>query len=223
MTNERNNPQPPNPPQPPPQEPKPTEAEVIASLLGMPAALLTDMEPKTLQLLLAIKASEGKSNNLSGEQLAAMVSNAVAEAVRVMREPTPEEKAKQDEEQKRIMQARINAAAQGKQVADMIRQEQEQCQHVKPNGDHTWRGQTHSDGWAEVKCIRCLTRFRVRPTPTMMQQGLNLDQIRGLTIEHLKAWSRNSKRIDEHVEATKRQTATIAPFAEVEEEAIKGL
>lgn len=222
MTNERNT-QPANPPNPPPEEPKkPTEAEVIASLLGMPANLLTDMEPKTLQLLLALKATEGK-NHLSGEQFAQMVSNAVTEAVRVMREPTPEEKAKQGEEQKRIMQARLNAAAAGKQVSDMIRQEQEQCTHMKPNNDHTWRGQTHSDGWAEVKCIRCLTRFRVRPTPTMMSQGLNLDQIKGLTIEHLRAWSRNSKRIDEHVEATKRQTDTIHPFAGIEEEAIKGL
>lgn len=142
------------------------------------------LDPKTVQLLSALLAAQQQQNLVL-----------MREMVLELRKPSEDEQKKIDAERERQKQRAINAARQGEAVDAMIEAQKASCQHLKPNGDHTWRGQVHSNGWAEIKCQRCLTTFRVKPLPEHMASGLNLDQVKGLTIEHLKAWERQSAQI----------------------------
>jgi hypothetical protein len=166
----------PNQPQQPGQPPRQGVAPEAAFEAG-------SVEPMTLQNLLAMVAEMGRT--MATE----------------LRKPSPDEQAKLDAEINRIKQARLHSAEQGKLVAAQEAMNQRNCQHLKPNGKHTFRGQVHSDGWAEIKCIRCLVTFRVRPLPEHVAQGLQLENVQGLTIQHLQAWQANSAQIDARLKA----------------------
>jgi hypothetical protein len=184
-------------------EPTQPKAEQAAASGDVNAAqqLLNDkmaasgIDPDTLQLLMQMTAVMAKTMAVE------------------LRKPTEEEQKKLDAEMQRIKNQRIQAAAQGKAIADQIRAEQSACGHVKPNGEHTFRGQVHSNGWAEIRCQRCQKAYRVRPTTEMMASGLNLSDIKGLTEAHLLSWSQNSPKIDEAQRQMQQQQQTTNPFA----------
>ena len=124
---------------------------------------------------------------------------AVREMAIELRRPSPEEEEKKKLERERQMQNRLQAAEDGKRIKATIAAEQASCGHVKPNGMHTFGGQVYSDGWAVIKCVRCMLAFRVRPLPQHVSQGLQLEQIRGLTVDHLQRWSEQSPIIDKRI------------------------
>lgn len=174
------------PPNVPPQTPPLTSPQDVLASAGL--------DSKTVQVLMAMMREQQK-NFLEG----------IAE----LRKPTAEEAEKSEKVKERLLQARKNAAAQGAAVEAQIRSEQSRCQHMKPDGQHTFRGQVHSDNWAEVKCVRCLIRFRVKPLPQMIASGMNLDQMPGLTIEHLKSWAKQSARIERELSAVATRQARL--------------
>lgn len=130
---------------------------------------------------------------------------AVTEAVRAMREPTPEEAEAKSKEIERIRRQRLNAAEIGKQTEAQLKADQANCQHLKPNNDHTFRGAVHSDGWATIRCIRCLKEWRVKPMPEHISQGLNLGDIKNVTVQILDNWAKNSEMIARKLEMQEAQ------------------
>jgi hypothetical protein len=176
------------------------------------------MTPQQLQDLM--KGLAGAQSTANAEQQAKLIVDAVTLAVGEMRKPSPDEQKKQEAERERLLNARKQAAEAGKMEVAMIKQQQTQCQHQKPNGEHTFRGIVHSNGWAVIKCQRCYIQFTVRPLPDHIQNGLNLGDIRGLTVEHLKAWEANSQKIDAQIRKSQEamagmstQFASMAPAA----------
>lgn len=164
-------------------------------------ALLNDklaasgIDPDTLQLLMQMTAVMAKTMAVE------------------LRKPTEDEQKKLDAELQRIKNQRIQAAELGRSEAKQIRDTQAACGHIKPNGEHTFRGQVHGDGWAEIRCQRCQKTYRVRPTTEMMASGLNLGDIKGLTEAHLHAWSQNSAQIAEVQRKASQQQQSVNPFA----------
>lgn len=187
--------QPTQPSPAPPGVPSPdkTPQQVAQELLQARVPQTAGIDPATLQILMQ------------------MMMPAVAEMARTMaielRKPTPEEAQKIEAEKDRILNARKAAAASGALETAVIKQQQAQCPHMKPNGAHTFRGQVHSNGWATIKCQRCLRPFVVRPLPEHIQNGLNLSDITGLTVQHLEAWQANSKQIDEQLRKSQEAMA----------------
>jgi Sec-independent protein translocase protein TatA len=191
-----NQPQPQQPQQPGQQPPKQGVAPDVpfdTSDMGVAARMVNEripagmVDPATLQVLMSL--------------MIPAITESVRASIQEFKKPTPDEQAKLDAEINRIKEARIRAAEQGKAIAAQEAATQRNCQHVKPNGKHTFRGQVHSDGWAEIKCIRCLVTFRVRPLPEHVAQGLRLEDVQGLTIQHLQAWQANSAQIDARLKA----------------------
>lgn len=129
-------------------------------------------------------------------RMAAMIAAAVSQTVAELRKPSAEEQARADKEREAQKQRALNAAQMGKAVDDMIKAQQAGCGHTKPNGDHTFRGQVHADGWATIRCVRCLVEFRVKPLPAHIASGLNLQDVKGLRIEHLITWQEQSLNIE---------------------------
>jgi hypothetical protein len=169
-----------------------TQDPTTAEQLLKSKATLSGIDPDTLQMLMSMVGEMGRT--IATE----------------LRKPTEEEQRKIDAENKRIQQQRIQAAASGKAVEDAIRREQESCGHIKPNGEHTWGGQVHSDGWAQITCQRCVKRYRVRPLPEMIAQGLNLSNVPGLTEAHLIQWSKQSAAIDAKLAEVARAQAAMS-------------
>lgn len=182
-------------------EPTQPKAEQAAATGDVNAAkeLLNDrlaasgIDPDTMQLLM---------------QMTAMMGKTMAEE---LRKPSPEEEKKLKAELERVKNQRIRAAEDGRAIAARVHAEQAACGHVKPNNEHTWRGQVHADGWAEIRCQRCQKSYHVRPTAEMVSAGLNLHEIKGLTEAHLKAWADNSEKIDAHYRNVQQQH--VNPFA----------
>lgn len=152
-----------------------------------------------------MKAMQEQNMAMMSQLIAQAVAQAVTTAVAEYRKPSPEEQAVIDADKKRIMQARINAAKQGEAVQAALDAQQAGCSHTKPNGEHKFRGQVNSDGWAVIRCQQCLIEFRVRPLPQHVAQGLSLHEVKGLTIEHLRAWEANSKEIDKRLREKEAQ------------------
>jgi hypothetical protein len=157
-------------------------------------ALLTDkvkasaIDPDTLQMLMAFTALLGKE----------------------LRKPSLKEEKEEAEKLKRQREASLRAAEDGARDKATIEAYQGICTHFKDNGDHLWRGQPHGTGeWAVVRCQRCLLQYRVRCTPQMVQSGLNLDQIRGLTRERIQKWADDSAAIDIRLREAGKQMAEI--------------
>lgn len=178
------------PPQGAPAQPSPQQqaADLLQARLGE----LQGLDPKALQVIMSLMLP------VVGEMGRTMAMTMATE----LRKPSPEEQATVEKEMERLKQARLRAAEAGKLVADTIRDQQKRCQHLKPNGDHTFRGQVHASGWAQIKCQRCLVSFNVRPLPEHIANGLNLSEIRGLTVDHLRAWQANSAEIDRRIKAS---------------------
>lgn len=130
-------------------------------------------------------------------------------AVAEMRKPSEEEQKKIDAELARIKNARIQAAKTGEMEANIIKQQRAGCGHIKPNGMHTFGGQVFSNGWAVIKCQRCYVEFNVRPLPEQIASGLNLQDIKGLTIEHLRTWEKNSEAIDRKLNENARRMSRL--------------
>jgi hypothetical protein len=199
---------PPNAQTPPQQPPKP---EVSPE---QQAKILADagLDPKLLQALMYLMREQNKT---------------FMEGIAELRKPSAAEAEKEEKEKARILQARKNAAEQGAAVEAQIRAEQASCTHMKPNGAHTFRGQCHSDGWAEIKCVRCLLRFRVKPLPEHIAQGLNLEDVPGLDVAILTAWAKNSRKIERQLndaalkQAQAQQSIRVVP--EKEDVAIRGI
>jgi hypothetical protein len=189
--------QPPQQPlQPPPQEAPPQEA---------PVSVGNAFNIQQLQEFMKLLVDGNRQ----------MIADAVSAAVIAANQPTPEEAAKTEEDRKRLLNARKQAARAGEIEAETIRQQQAGCAHLKPNGNHTFRGQIHSDGWATVRCIRCLKEWRVKPLPQHIANGgvLDLGDIPGLTVTHLDNWVKQSDRIEKTMNAAEAQmrkaTATL--------------
>jgi hypothetical protein len=189
-------PQQPNQPQQPGQPPRQGVAPDVpfdTGDMGVAARMVNEripagmVDPATLQVLMSL--------------MIPAITESVRASIQEFKKPSPEEQAKLDAEINRIKDARVRSAEQGKLIAAQEAMNQRNCQHLKPNGKHTFRGQVHSDGWAEIKCIRCLVTFRVRPLPEHVAQGLQLENVQGLTIQHLKAWQANSAQIDARLKA----------------------
>lgn len=185
---------------PEPTQPKAEQAAASGDV-NTAQALLNDklaasgIDPDTLQLLMQMTAVMAKTMAVE------------------LRKPTEEEQKKLDAEMQRIKNQRIQAAELGRAEAQQIKDTQAACGHSKPNGEHTFRGQVHADGWAEIRCQRCIKTYRVRPTTEMMASGLNLGDIKGLTEAHLHAWSINSTKIEEAQRAARQQQQSVNPFA----------
>lgn len=156
------------------------------------------IDPEVLQLLMAVVA---KSTETTARTI-----------VQEMKKPTEAEQKKIDNEIEKQKRRALNAAAIGAQVAAIERAEQSRCGHSKPNGRHTWRGQAHSNGTVFVQCMRChKPYFDLVATPDMLQSGVNLDEIQGLTEEHLRKWKENSPAIAAHF--AQQVTKQFSPFA----------
>lgn len=168
---------------PPPDAPAPekTPQQIAQEMLAAKMQGI-QLDPATLQVLMALMMP------VVGEMGRAIATE--------LRKPSPEEEKKLLAEQERIRNQRIAAAKAGELEASIIKSQQSSCPHIKPNGQHTFRGQVHSNGWALIRCIRCQLPFTVRPLPEHVQNGLNLDMIPGLTAEHLRAWQAQSDKID---------------------------
>lgn len=166
--------------QPPPE----SQAKSILETSGL--------DPKTIQVLMALMSEQSKT---------------FMQGIAELRKPSEEDQKKADEARERRKQASINAAKMGQQITAQILSEQQRCRHAKPNNEHTFRGQVHSDGWARIKCQRCMKSFTVRPLPEMVAQGLNLDQVPGLTVAHLEAWEKQSTAIDAKLQRIEQQQA----------------
>jgi hypothetical protein len=186
--------------------PDKTAAQVAQEILQARVPVQNGIDPATLQILM--------------QAMMPIVGAMAREMAIELRKPTPEEAKKLEAERDRLLAARKQAAESGRLETQMIKQQQTQCQHQKPNGEHTFRGIVHSNGWAVIKCQRCLIPFTVRPLPEHIQNGLNLNEIRGLTVEHLRAWEANSKKIDEQIRKSQEamagmstQFANMAPAA----------
>jgi hypothetical protein len=185
----------PTAPSPAPGTPAPdkTAAQLAQEILQARVPSTAGIDPATLQILM--------------QTMMPMIGAMAREMAIELRKPTPEEAAKLDAERNRLLAARKQAAESGRLEISMIKQQQTQCQHQKPNGEHTFRGIVHSNGWAVIKCQRCLITFTVRPLPEHIQNGLNLNEIRGLTVDHLRAWEKNSKQIDEQIRKSQEAMA----------------
>lgn len=172
-----------NMPPAPPAAPPPSPKQVLAE---------SGLDPKTIQVLMALMAEQSKT---------------FMQGIAELRKPTEDEQKKLDEARERRKQASINAAEMGKKITQQILDEQRRCGHVNPRNMHLFRGQVHSDGWARIKCQRCMKSYTVRPLPEMVAQGLNLDQIPGLTAAHLEAWEKQSGAIDAKLQRIEAQQA----------------
>lgn len=176
------------PPQAMPQEnapPPPQTAQEIAQEILKKRTAGINLDPDTMQVLMAM--------------MMPMVAEMAKTMATELRKPSPEEEAKLLAEKERMKNRSIAAAEAGRQELATIKQQQAGCPHVKPNGQHTFRGQVHSNGWALIRCQRCQISFTVRPLPEHVQHGLNLSEIPGLTIQHLIAWQAQSDKIDKQL------------------------
>lgn len=152
-----------------------------------------------------MKAMREQDMAMMTQLISAAVSQAVTTAIAEYKKPTPEEAAAAEADRQRILNQRLRAAEDGKRVDEILKAQQAACSHRKPNGEHKFRGQVNSDGWAVIRCQECLLEFRVRPLPQHVAQGLNLADVPGLTVEHLKVWEYNSASIDEQLKRQAEQ------------------
>lgn len=83
----------------------------------------------------------------------------IANAIRVAKEPSPEEAQKQAEEKARIAQLRQDSIDMAKLEIEQRELGYKNCSHQKENGKPSVGGQIHSDGLYHPFCLRCQKPF----------------------------------------------------------------
>lgn len=59
---------------------------------------------------------------------------------------------------------------------------------------HAWRTQVNSDGYFRPTCQICQTQLpRIKATPDMLLNGVNLDQYMGLDADKLRKWAEQAE------------------------------
>lgn len=125
------------------------------------------------------------------------------EAIKELKKPTEQEQKKIDEENARTLQRVKSAALQAK----MAEEQRERIAKTCPHGTyhpgtgaftHQFRAQIHSPfgekPYFQPRCTQCGTtvKGKIYATPDQMQNGINLDQYKGIDLARLQAWADQS-------------------------------
>lgn len=131
--------------------------------------------------------SENKPTGFSPEQMLEMMK----EFAKELRKPDEETQRKRDEEKRKVadeMRARFDSEIARANGTWAIMQA---CTHRKDNGQHTWGGQVLTgNGDAIAICSRCQKDFRWQATTEQVAGGLQLEEMRGLSEDHLTNWEK---------------------------------
>lgn len=139
--------------------------------------------PKGSGVLQKAKAAAA-SSGMTAAEVTEMMKTLVAE----MKKPSDLEQKKLDDEKQRSVKTALARANEAKLTAEEKRQQIAHCQHIRPDGKHTFVGQVNSDGFIRGTCIRCPFEFGpIMATQHQKEQGAGLELREHLTATQLSA------------------------------------
>lgn len=159
-------------------------------------------------------AMENQNQGFSMEQVMQLIAQnnqqnqqAMMEAIKELKKPSEEDQRKLDEEKQRRMLRAENAVKQAKIAEQQKENIRKGCAHgtYHPGTGaftHQWRAQIHSPHGEKPyfvpRCTQCGTTIngRIYATAEQLQNGVNLDQYKGIDYERLQKWADESMKQD---------------------------
>lgn len=126
-------------------------------------------------------------------------------AIQEMKKPSAEEQVRLDEERARLKQRHESAAKLAMAEEEGKRNRMNSCPHgtYHPGTGaftHQWRAQVHTPHgekpYFRPTCTQCGTQLeKILATPEQMQNGVNLDQYKGIDVARLQAWANSQQQL----------------------------